>query len=156
MSELSEDVYSGSFVDKGEKPPRVEILRGMRGPNPYFKKGSFGYVVGVNTKGGVYLEDTHRHGESLDMSKPGEAAFLVSKTPTVRGGALWFSAPGLRFTQAPKDPVKALSDEERVALDIFLANGNGNRKILVELVPDASRRGYLKILATQMKSLRAR
>lgn len=150
MNELSEDVYSVSFVGDGKKPPRVEILHGTGGPNPYFKKGSFGYVVGVNTKGGMYLTDTH------GQSNPGEAAFLVSKTPTMRGGAVWLSAPGLRFTQAPKDPLKALSDEERVALDIFLANGSGNRKILVELVPDASRRGYLKILATQMKSLRAR
>ena len=149
---MTQDFYAGSFAGEGEKPPRVEILRGTGGKNPYFRKGQFGYVVGVNTAGGQWLSDKP---EPTD-SQPGEVSFLVSKTADMRGGALWFSAEGLRFTKPPKDPVKTLSDEERVALDLFLANGNGTHKTLAELVPDPVRRGYVKMLATQMKSLRAR
>lgn len=151
---MSRDFYAGSFTGEGSKPPRVEILRGTGGKNPYFRKGQFGYVVGVNTAGGRYLAD--KEGEASE-SAPGEVAFLVSKTAEMRGGALWFSADALRFTKAPADPLKVLSDEERVALDLFLANGNGSHKTAIaELVPDAARRGYVKMLAAQMKSLRAR
>lgn len=150
---MSQDFYSGSFTGEGSKPPRVEILRGTGGRNPYFRKGQFGYVVGVNTAGGMHFVDK----EDAAESEPGEVAFLVSKTADMRGGALWFSADALRFTKAPADPLKALSDEERVALDLFLANGNGAHKTqIAELIPDTARRGYLKMLAAQMKSLRAR
>ena len=150
---VSQDYYSGSFTGgEGSKPPRVEILRGTGGRNPYFRKGQFGYVVGVNTAGGMHFVDK----EDV-VSEPGEVAFLVSKTADMRGGALWFSADSLRFTKAPADPLKTLSDEERVALDLFLANDNGAHKTAIaELIPDAKRRGYVKVLATQMKSLRAR
>lgn len=150
---MSQDLYSSySFVGEGHgKPPRVEILHGSGGKNPYFRKGQFGYVVGANTAGGMYFVDKD------GASEPGEVAFLVSKTADMRGGALWFSAGALRFTKPPKDPVGALSDEERVALDLFLANGNGaHKREIAELVPDATRRGYVKMLAAQMKSLRAR
>jgi len=148
-----QDVYSGSFTGEGSKPPRVEILRGTGGKNPYFRKGQFGYVVGVNTAGGMHFVDR----EDASSSEPGEVAFLVSKTADMRGGALWFSAEALRFTKAPKDPVTTLSDEERVALDLFLSNGNGKHKAqIAELVPDATRRGYVKTLAVQMKTLRPR
>lgn len=153
---MSQEFYSGSFGGEAGKPPRVEILRGTGGKNPYFKKGQFGYVVGVNTSGGQWLVDK----EDPTESKPGEVAFLVSKTPDMRGGALWFSADALRFTKAPTDPVRALSDEEKVALDLFLANGaNGNgmhKKEIAELVPDTKRRSYVKMIAAQVKSLRAR
>ena len=91
------------------------------------------------------------------LSAPGEVAFLVSKTSDGRGGALWFSADALRFTKAPKGSLETLSDEERVALDLFLDNGNGkHREQIAELVPEEKRRGYLKRLAAQLKSLRAR
>ena len=149
---MSEDFYSGSFGGEGKKAPRVEILRGTGGRNPYFRKGQFGYVVGVNTAGGMHFADK----EDAATSEPGEVAFLVSKTADMRGGALWFSADALRFTKVPADPVKELSDEERVALDLFLANGGAHKKEIAELVPDAKRRGYVKTLAAQLKSLRAR
>lgn len=149
---MSQDFYSGSLASEG-KPPRVEILRGTGGRTPYFRKGQFGYVVGVNTVGGVYFAD--KEGASAE-SQPGEVAFLVSKTADMRGGALYLSAEALRFTKAPTDPLKALTDEERVALDLFLANGSANKTAIAELIPDASRRGYLKMLAAQLKSLRAR
>lgn len=151
---MSEDFYAGAFGGEGgEKPPRVEILRGTGGKNPYFKKGQFGYVVGVNTAGGMHFVDR----EEDFTSKPGEVAFLVSKTADMRGGALWFSAEALRFTKVPTDPLKTLSDEERVALDLFLASGNGlHQKEIAELVPDKKRRGYVKMVAAQMKSLKSR
>lgn len=152
VNRVDQDFYSGSFGgEAGDKPPRVEILRGSGGNNPYFKKGQFGFVVGVNTAGGQYFVDKE------GASEPGEVAFLVSKTADMRGGALWFSAEALRFTKAPKDPVQSLSDEERVALDLFLANGNGqHREQIAELVPNARRRSYVKTIAAQLKSLRAR
>lgn len=150
---MSQDFYSDSFAREGSKPPRVEILQGTGGRNPYFRKGQFAYVVGVNTAGGMHFVDKEGGGES----EPGEVAFLVSKTADGRGGALWFSANALRFTKAPIDPLKVLSDEERVALDLFLENGNGKSKEqIAKMIPDTERRGYLKMLATRMKSLRAR
>lgn len=90
-------------------------------------------------------------------SEPGEVAFLVSKSADMRGGALWFSAEALRFTKPPRASVEALPDAERVALDLYLANGNGRHaEQIAELVPEQKRRGYLKTLASQLKSLRAR
>lgn len=156
---MSQDFSRYSFTGgaitgegSGSKPPRVEILRGTGGQTPYFRKGQFGYVVGVNTVGGMYFAD--KGGESSE-SQPGEVAFLVSKTADMLGGALWFSAEALRFTKVPKDLLKALSDEERVALDLFLANGNGVHKTAIaELIPNAERRAYVKTLAVQLKSLR--
>jgi len=69
-----------------------------------------------------------------------------------------FDAPRRLFTKvvkAPKDPLKALSDEERVALDLLLSNGNGAHKPeLAALIPNTARRGYVKMLAAQLKSLR--
>ena len=149
---MAQDFYAESFgSETGSRPPRVEMLRGSGGKNPYFKKGQFGYVVGVNTAGGMYFADKD------GSSDPGEVAFLVSKTADGRGGALWFSADALRFTKAPKGALETLADEERVALDLFLANGNGKHgEQIAELVPEAKRRGYLKRLAAQLKSLRAR
>lgn len=149
---MSQDYYSGAFGDEGSKPPRVEIVRGSGGRNPYFKKGQFGFVVGANTAGGMYFVDKD------GASEPGEVAFLVSKTADMRGGALWFSAEALRFTKPPADQhLTTLSDEERVALDLYLANGNGmHKKQIAELVPDPKRRGYVKMIATQLKTLRPR
>ena len=149
----SEAYYAEEFGDERRKPPRVEILRPSTGIHPYFQKGQFGYVVGVDTKGGRMFADKERP----ERSKPGEVAFLVNKKPRQAGLSLWFSAEALRFTNAPKDPLRELSDEERVVLDLFLLDDNGSHKSLIaELVPNAKRRGYLKTLATQVRSLRAR
>lgn len=80
---------SGSHVGR-----RVEIIRVEgAGPNSYFKPGQFGYVVGQNTTGGMHLMDGIGR-----VSKPGEIALLISKTREMRGGALWFSLDGVRFT----------------------------------------------------------
>ena len=150
---MAQDYYSGSFSgEAGGKPPRVEILRGSGGQNPYFKKGQFGYVVGSNTAGGMHFVDRD-YESGRGVSEPGEVAFLVSKTADGRGGALWFSAEALRFTKAPKDLLRDLSAEERVALDLFLMNGNGVHKKEIEtLIPDAQRRGYVKMISAQLRS----
>lgn len=79
---------SGSHVGQ-----RVEILKVEGGgPNSYFKPGQFGYVVGQNTSGGMQFMDVRRE------SAPGEIALLIAKTREMRGGALWFSLDGVRFT----------------------------------------------------------
>jgi hypothetical protein len=79
---------SGSYVGR-----RVEILKvDWDSPNAYFKPGQFGYVVGQNTSGGMHFVDGH------GTSKPGEVALLIAKTREMRGGALWFSLKGVRFT----------------------------------------------------------
>ena len=83
-------------IDRSD-PKRVEILRG---DGSYFKRGQFGYVVGTNisplTKKTyeVYLQD-----RSPGNTRPGELAYLVSKSKGMRGGALWYSAEALRFTK---------------------------------------------------------
>ncbi len=72
---------------------RVEITRvAWKSPNSYFKPGQFGYVVGQDQRGGCSLVDADR------TSEPGETALLISKTRDMRGGALWFSTEGVRFT----------------------------------------------------------
>jgi hypothetical protein len=81
-----------------DPPRRVEILQGSGGSNAYFKRGQFAYVLAANTAGGMWLVNR----ESASDSKPGEIAYLVSKTKGMRGGALWFSADALRFTGSQK------------------------------------------------------
>jgi hypothetical protein len=71
-------------------PKRVQIMTGSGAD--YFKRGQYGYVLASNTHGGMYFVD------KPGSSKKGELAYLVSKTKGMRGGALWFSADGLRFT----------------------------------------------------------
>jgi len=76
---------SGQYVGR-----RVEILHAPG--SVYFKPGQFGYVVGQNQTGGMHFIDVKR------TSRPGEVALLISKTREMRGGALWFSLEGVRFT----------------------------------------------------------
>jgi len=75
-----------------DPPRRVEILQGSG--TSYFKRGQFGYVLAANTHGGFHFVNR----TSDWTSKPGEIAYLVSKSKGMRGGALWFSADGIRFT----------------------------------------------------------
>jgi hypothetical protein len=75
-------------------PRRVQIVQGSGGSNAYFKRGQFAYVLAVNTRGGVHFVNRERDWES----KPGEIAYLVSKSKGMKGGALWFSGDALRFT----------------------------------------------------------
>ncbi len=78
----------GSFPE----PRRVEILH-SRG-STYFKPGQFAYVIGWDDRGGFHRIDK---GSS---SKAGQRVYMVSKTKGARGGALWFSADGIRFTRS--------------------------------------------------------
>jgi hypothetical protein len=125
---------------------RVEVLYKTRGDNTRGKR--FGYVVGVNTTGGMHFID------KLRASEPGEVAFLVSSSPDGRTGAIWYSHEGLRFTKPPRDLIDPMSGEERVALDLVLEGRNG--KQLTELVPDDERRHLVKAVAASMKTIRAR
>jgi hypothetical protein len=50
----------------------------------------------MNTTGGMHFVNNSR------TSKPGEIAYLVSKSKEMRGGALWFSADAIRFTTRKK------------------------------------------------------
>ena len=125
---------------------RVEILFKTRGDNTRGKR--FGYVVGVNTSGGMHFFDKSR------PSELGEVAFLVSRTPNGKSGAIWYSHEGIRFTKPPRDLLDQLSDEERVALDLDLEGKNGTR--LAELVPDTGRQRLVKTTSAALKTLRGR
>lgn len=125
---------------------RVEVLFKTRGDNTGGQR--FGYVVGVNTTGGMHFFDQMR------SSEPGEVAFLVSRTPDGRSGAIWYSHEGIRFTKPPRELIDQFSDDERVALDLILQGGNGDR--LKKLVPDDGRRHLVKAAGAALKTLRGR
>lgn len=131
---------------KVKRGKRVEILFKTRGDTTRGKR--FGYVVGVNTRGGMHFWDKSR------PSEPGEVAFLVSRTSDGKSGAIWYSYEGIRFTKPPRDLIDQLSDEERVALDLDLEGKNGTR--MAELVPDADRRSLVKTASAALKTLRGR
>lgn len=79
------------YISASIKPPRrVQIIRAERSGG-YYKPGQFGYAISYSTHPGMMTLDK---GETAG----GELAYLVSKTPEMRGGALWFSAEGIRFT----------------------------------------------------------
>jgi len=90
---------SGNYVGR-----RVEIVRVRdQRPSSYFKVGQFGYVVGQTQKGGMAFIDLDRNSED------GEVALLIAKTRDMRGGAVWFSLEGVRFT----GKVRETTTEER-------------------------------------------
>ena len=73
---------------------RKRTLRRRYGrASSYFKPGQFGYVVAATKRGGMHWLD--KEGSSAE----GETAYLVSKSSHGRGGALWFSGAGIRFTK---------------------------------------------------------
>lgn len=75
-----------------DPPRRVEILRVEdQRPSSYFKVGQFGYARVRHTSGGFATQDA---GES----KPGQTVYAVSKAKDGRGGAVWFTEDGIRFT----------------------------------------------------------
>lgn len=93
---------SGDYVGR-----RVEIVRVARQrPSSYFKAGQFAYVVGQNTTGGMSLMDVDRD------SAPGEVALLIAKTREMRGGALWFSLEGVRFTGKAREAQETVSERK--------------------------------------------
>jgi len=123
---------------------RVEILFKTRGDNTRGKR--FGYVVGVNTSGGMHLFDKTR------PSEPGEVAFLVGRSE--HSGAVWYSHEAIRFTKPPRELLDQMSDDERVGVDLILQGSNGQR--LEKLVPDADRRHLVRTAAASLKTLRGR
>ncbi len=83
---------SANRGDTLDPPRRVEILRVQdQRPSSYFKVGQFGYARARHTSGGFATQDA---GES----KPGQAVYAVSKAKDGRGGAVWFTEEGVRFT----------------------------------------------------------
>lgn len=75
-----------------DPPRRVEILRVEdQRPSSYFKVGQFGYARSRQMSGGFATQDA---GES----KAGQAVYAVSKAKDGRGGAVWFTEDGIRFT----------------------------------------------------------
>ena len=78
-------------------PRRVQIIaKGGKIGGGYFKTGQFAYVIAVNDGGGMYWIDKDGY------SKKGDVAYLISKTKDMKGGALWISAEGVRFTGRAK------------------------------------------------------
>jgi hypothetical protein len=78
-------------------PQRVEIVdAGTPWGGMYFKRGQYGFVLGMNTTGGMHCID------KAGPSKSGEIAYLVSKTREMKGGALWFSKDAVRFATRKK------------------------------------------------------
>lgn len=74
------------------KPRRVQIVAHDRIGAGYFKHGQFAYVIGMSDDGGMYWIDKPGHSEK------GQVVYLISKTKEMRGGALWISEDGIRFT----------------------------------------------------------
>lgn len=133
----------GRDVPRGTSNKRVEIVFKTFGDNTKGKR--FGYVVGVNTTGGMHFFDQSR------TSAPGEVAFLVSRTPDGRSGAIWYSHEGLRFTKAPAE-LAGLAPNERVGVDLVLEGKNG--ETLKALVPDEARRAVVRVVGTSLRGLR--
>lgn len=75
----------------GPERRRVQIVRAG---SSYFKPGQYGYVTAWDMRGGMHAQDKDQ------PMRAGERAYLVAKTRHGRGGAVWFSADGLRFTAA--------------------------------------------------------
>jgi hypothetical protein len=139
------DVSKAPGTTSWTKPgKRVEILFKTRGDTTRGKR--FGYVVGVNTSGGMHFFDKTR------SSEPGEVAFLVSRTPDGRSGAIWYSYEAIRFTKPPRDLLDQMDDDERVAVDLILQGSNGGR--LKELVPNVEKQHRVKTVAAALKTLR--
>ena len=82
---------AGKYIHEQIKPPkRVQVLK-ADSAGGYWKPGQFGYAVACSTHPGMHTLDK-------GPTAAGELAYLVSKAKHGRGGALWFSANGLRFT----------------------------------------------------------
>jgi len=123
--------------------PRVEILFKTRGDTTRGKR--FGYVVGVNTTGGMHLFDQSR------ASEPGEAAFLVSRSADGKSGAIWYSHQGIRFTKPPQE-LTELSPDERVGVDLMLQGRRDD--VLEKIVPDVERRHVVRSVGTALGTLK--
>jgi len=88
---------AGKYIHASISPPkRVQILKADSAAG-YWKPGQFGYAIAYSTHPGMHTLDK-------GSSEPDEMSYLVAKSKDHRGGALWFSAQGLRFTGKEKAP----------------------------------------------------
>lgn len=74
-----------------DPPRRVQILRLHPSSTGYFKVGQYGYARVRQTSGGFHTLDA-------GVSRPGQVVYAVSKAKHGRGGAVWMSEDGIRFT----------------------------------------------------------
>ncbi len=83
---------SSATYGRVDPPRRVQIVTGSGAG--YFKPGQFAFVIGYDTRGGMYAVD-----DSGPPSAVGEKLYMVAKSKHARGGALWFHPRSLRFTR---------------------------------------------------------
>ena len=96
------------YISASITPPRrVQILK-ADSVGGYWKPGQFGYAVSYSTRPGMHTMDK-------GPSEAGDLSYLVSKTKHGRGGALWFSAQGLRFTGTEKAPSPAHARKKKLS-----------------------------------------
>lgn len=88
---------TSAAYDSVKPARRVQII--ATGSTGYWKPGQYGYVIGYDKRGGPICGDKPYHGPGSQEAKPGEIAYMVSKSSHGRGGASWFSGAGLRFTR---------------------------------------------------------
>lgn len=88
---------AGKYISASIDPPRrVQVLK-ADSAGGYWKPGQFGYAISYSTHPGMHTLDR-------GPTEAGELAYLVAKSKDMRGGALWFSAKGLRFTGSVEAP----------------------------------------------------
>jgi hypothetical protein len=146
-----------------DPPLRAEILKA---PSSYawkWKPGQFAYVVSYTTSP-VDLVDKIV-GVERQLARAGDLTFGVAKKQDLTTGTYFFSPDAVRLTRAPTALISALSDDEKVALDLLMAEYSPHRphavpKIarttLSTLVSNPTRRVYVRAIAALLRSLRAR
>ena len=98
---------AGKYIHASISPPkRVQILKADSAAG-YWKPGQFGYAVAYSTHPGMHTLDK-------GSSDPDELSYLVAKSKDRRGGALWFSAQGLRFTGKEKAPSPSHARKKKI------------------------------------------
>ena len=97
----------GKYINASISPPkRVQILKAHSAAG-YWKPGQFGYAIAYSTHPSMHTLDK-------GPSEPNEMSYLVAKSKDHRGGALWFSAQGLRFTGREKAPSVAHARKKKL------------------------------------------
>lgn len=98
---------AGKYIQASISPPRrVQILKADSAAG-YWKPGQFGYAIGYSTHPGMHTLDK-------GPSEPNAMSYLVAKSKDHRGGALWFSAQGLRFTGKEKAPSQSHARKKKI------------------------------------------
>jgi hypothetical protein len=99
---------AGKYISASIDPPRrVQVLK-ADSVGGYWKPGQFGYAVGYSTHPGMHTLDR-------GPSEAGALSYLVSKSKGKGGGALWFSAEGLRFTGKEEAPSPAHARKKKIS-----------------------------------------